>query len=300
MTGPVRDDRRRIAIATNPYGGAPSHRRPAEALAAALARRGLEPHVFWERRKRRAALADPDLGRSWRCAVAVGGDGTVADVINEMPPGLPLAVLPAGNENLFARALGSPADPETLAAAILAGRTRRIDLGRAGRRLFSLMVGIGFDAEVAHRVARRRRGPGSFRPVGRWRYLLPILGALRRLPPGPVEVQADGVRARGAHCLVFNLPHYACALPLAGDARPDDGLLDWIVLERPGRLALARYSLAVLRSAHLGRPDVRHGRARHLRIVGGPLAPVQLDGDPAGFTPVEIEVLADALAVIVP
>src|SRR5947209_2812329 len=112
MTGPVRDDRRRIAIAANPYGGAPSHRRPAEALAAALARRGLEPHVFWERRKRRAALADPDLGRSWRCAVAVGGDGTVADVINEMPPGLPLAVLPAGNENLFARALGSPADPE--------------------------------------------------------------------------------------------------------------------------------------------------------------------------------------------
>jgi diacylglycerol kinase family enzyme len=99
---------------------------------------------------------------------------------------------------------------------------------------------------------------------------------------------------------VFNLPSYACALPVAADARPDDGLLDWIVLERPGRLALARYALAVLRSAHRGRPDVRHGRARHLRITGGPLAPVQLDGDPAGFTPIEIEVLADALAVIVP
>jgi diacylglycerol kinase (ATP) len=296
----VGDGGRRIAIAANPYGGAPSNRRPGEALAAALARRGLEPHLLWERSERRRALADPDLRRSWRCAVAVGGDGTVADVINEMPPGLPLAVLPAGNENLFARALGSPADAETLAAAIAAGRTRRIDLGRAGRRLFSLMVGVGFDAQVAHRVARRRRGPESFRPVSRWRYLLPILGALRRLPPGPVEVQADGVRTRGAHCLVFNLPTYACALPVAADARPDDGLLDWIVLEQPGRLALARYALAVLRSAHLGRPDVRHGRARHLRIVGGPLVPVQLDGDPAGFTPVEIDVLADALAVIVP
>ena len=92
MTAPVGDPRRRIAIAANPYGGAESRRRPAEALAAALARRGLEPHVFWERSERRAALADPDLRRSWRCAVAVGGDGTVADVINEMPPGLPLEI----------------------------------------------------------------------------------------------------------------------------------------------------------------------------------------------------------------
>jgi diacylglycerol kinase (ATP) len=300
MTRPDVDDHRRVLIAVNPYSGMAPPGRRAEALAAALVRRGFAPCILWDRTERRRALADPDRTRAWRCAVAIGGDGTVADVINEMPPDVPLAVLPAGNENLFARALGAPADAEAVAAAIAGGRTRRIDLGRAGARLFSLMVGVGFDAEVAHRVARRRRGPTALGHVTRWSYLLPILGALRRRPAGPIEIEADGVRARGAHCLVFNLPQYACDLPVAPQARPDDGLLDWVVLERPGRLALVSYVLAVWRATHLARPDVRHGRARRLRIVGGPLAPVQLDGDPVGFTPVTIEVRPTALAVVVP
>ena len=264
----------RVAIAATPYSGTGPNWPLAEALAGALARRGLEPRLLWDRAERRGALADPGLVASWRCAVAVGGDGTVADVINEVPSGLPLAVLPAGNENLFARALGFRADADALATAIAAGRTRRIDLGRAGVRLFSLMAGVGFDAEVAHRIARWRRGPGSLRRVTRRSYLVPTLSALGHPPPGGVEIDANGVHAHGAHCLVFNLPQYACALALAPEARADDGLLDWIVLERPGRLALAAYALAVLRSAHLGRPDVHQGRARRLRIAGGPLVPV--------------------------
>ena len=84
-------------------------------------------------------------------------------------------------------------------------------------------------------------------------------------------------------------------------ARADDGLLDWVVFERPGHAALVRHALAVSRrSAHLERRDVSHGRARRVPIDGPSPMPVQLDGEPAGFTPVEIDVIPQGLAVLVP
>jgi diacylglycerol kinase (ATP) len=113
-----------------------------------------------------------------RCVVAAGGDGTVASVINEPAPDVPLAVMGLGKENLFARALALPADPLALARALVAGRTRRLDLGTAttsaGPRRFGLMSSAGFDADVIHRLAHRRNAGGTPRRVSRLRYLRPI------------------------------------------------------------------------------------------------------------------------------
>jgi len=294
-------DRGCVAIVANPYSGVRSNQRLVNELVAALLRHKLKATVLWDPSERRELLADADLERTTRCVVVVGGDGTVADVINEKPRGLPLAVLPAGNENLFARALSCPVECDALVAAIVAGRAEWIDFGRAGPRLFSLMVGVGFDADVVHRVARWRRRQRSLRRVTRLSYLRPILRAFRHQPWGQVDIIADGVAVRGAHCLVFNLPKYGGGLCVAPNARADDGLLDWVVFERPGRAALVRYALAVWRrSAHLERRDVSHGRARHIRIGGSSPVPIQLDGDPAGFTPVEIDVIPEGLAVLMP
>jgi len=227
-------DRGCVAIVANPYSGVRSNRRLVNELVAALLRHKLQATVLWDPSERRELLADADLERTTRCVVVVGGDGTVADVINEKPRGLPLAVLPAGNENLFARALSCPVECDALVAAIVAGRAEWIDFGRAGPRLFSLMVGVGFDADVVHRVARWRRRQRSLRRVTRLSYLRPILRAFRHQPWGQVDIIADGVAVRGAHCLVFNLPKYGGGLCVAPNARADDGLLDWVVFERPG------------------------------------------------------------------
>jgi len=295
------DQRHCVAIVANPYSGARPNRRLVDDLVSALVRRGLTPRVLWDPIERRDVLTDPDLERTTRCVVAVGGDGTIADVINEKPHRLPLAVLAAGNENLFARAFRYPVQCESLVAAIVAGGVEWVDIGRAGQRFFSLMVGVGFDADVVHRLAQWRLRPRSLRRVTRWSYVRPILHAFRHQPWGQVNVTADGVEVRGAHCLVFNLPKYGGGLRVVPGARADDGLLDWVVFERPGRAALVRYALAVSRrSAHLERRDVSHGRARRVRIDGPSPVPVQLDGEPAGFTPVEIDVIPQGLAVLVP
>jgi diacylglycerol kinase family enzyme len=102
--------------------------------------------------------------------VALGGDGTVNEVVNGLMtagprPGLPhLAVVPGGSTNVFARAVGLPRDPVEATGAILdalrEGARRTIGLSRAGDRWFTTSAGVGLDAEVVHAVDQRRRDRG--------------------------------------------------------------------------------------------------------------------------------------------
>jgi YegS/Rv2252/BmrU family lipid kinase len=288
-----------VLIAANPFSGKGPTRERVGELAAALLQQGLTPRVLWGRGERTRVLRDEQQHRGCRCVVAAGGDGTVADVINEMPTGLPLATLPVGNENLFAQQFGFPRDGEALARAIVGGRTRQVDVGRGGARLFSLMLTVGFDADVVHRVAQWRAGATGLKRVGRLSYAKPILSAIRSYPYDPLELVADGERVRGTHAMVFNLPQYGFHMPFAPDATADDGLLDWLVFERPGLAAMTRYLVAVLCRRHHSRSHVRHGRARQIRIEGPMPVPVQTDGDPGGFTPVDVEVMPQALTVLI-
>jgi diacylglycerol kinase family enzyme len=103
--------------------------------------------------------------------VAHGGDGTVNEVVNglladsdgdprELSHASMLGVVPGGSANVFARALGIPHDPveatHTLLRAIEEARTRRVGLGLADGHWFTFNSGLGWDADVVAKVAKRR------------------------------------------------------------------------------------------------------------------------------------------------
>src|SRR5205823_8251454 len=136
--------------------------------------------------------------------VAAGGDGTVLEVVNRAP-GVPVALLPLGTENLVARFCGVARDPRTVADIIATGTRRQIDVARANERTFCLMASAGFDAAVVHRVHRRRRGH-----ITRLSYGLPIVQLLQdyHFPMIDVEVLDTGERLRGSLAFVFNVPRY--------------------------------------------------------------------------------------------
>lgn len=231
-----------------------------------------------------------------RCVVAAGGDGTLGEVLNRAP-GLPVAMLPLGTENLVARHFGFDREASGLARRIAANRHEAFDLGQGNGRIFSLLVSAGFDSHVVHQLHRGRHGH-----INHLSYVLPILGALQDydFPPIQVEIVETGERLTGSLVMVFNLPRYAIGLPIASQARDNDGFLDLWVFERPGVMNLIRYAAAVL-CGHLTKlRDVKHRLVQRVRLRSDRPVPLQMDGDPAGTLPMDIAVLPGAMQVMMP
>lgn len=300
MRSTLPDDRPRgVTILANPYSGARDNPARIGALAAALRAEGLEPCPIWSLDELFAAAAEADFGASQRAVIAAGGDGTFNCLINRQIP-VPLAMYPLGNENLFARQFGYKSDPQLMARMIAAGKTKAIDLGRAGDQRFGIVASAGFDGDTAHRLAHWRQTSGRLKRVRSLNYLRPIVESafLYRYPM--LDIEADGRHLRGALAMVFNLPQYANHLPLAPDAVADDGLLDWLVFTRPGSLPLMRYALQVWTGRHRGCDGVFFGRAKQIQINCQTPAPMEIDGEAAGFAPIEINVEAAAIEIVVP
>jgi diacylglycerol kinase (ATP) len=279
-----------LLLVVNPTAGSGRAATAAARLAAALTALG----VPFERRDTAAAgqarafaAAAPGL------VVAVGGDGTVHEVVDGLPlrDGRlgPFAVLPAGSGDDFAGALGGPREPEALAAALAqvgaAGPVgwREIDVGQARfhtgegvvARRFVNLAGLGFLAEVA------AAAQGS-RWRGRLRYTLATVAALRRLRSFAVrEVAAEGAGA-AARCVfvhVANGPRCGGGLTMAPMAEFGDGRLECVRVGEVGRLGLLGLLGKLLVGRHLGDRRVWHGtRAGFALELEEPVA-AMVDGE---------------------
>jgi len=300
-----------VGIAANAHSGLGRGRDRVERLQRALHDRRLEARVAWTPSERSELVAEARAHSGCRCLVAAGGDGTVSALVNERPE-VPITVLKAGTENLFARHFGLSKRPERLAATIASGRVVAIDVGQAAGRRFSLMAGCGFDAEVVTRHhLSRTAGSGVARPTHRGTYVEPVLSASLSYKFPPLEITFDTGATEemlvGTSAFLFNLPRYAMGLPFAPSARGDDGWLDLVVFRNGGPWNALRYLWLVLLGSHLKEPGVHHRRVKRVTIACPEAAPVQLDGDPGGTTAPESSgalwtalVLPLALEVLVP
>lgn len=288
-----------VTIVGNPYSGAVDNLSRVKSLAAALQAEGLQVQLAWSFDELESQAAEPDFARQCRAVVAAGGDGTFNCLINRRIPA-PLAMYPLGNENLFARQFGYSSDPRLMARVIAAGKTKAIDLGIAGERRFSIVASAGFDGDAAHRLAQWRQKSDRLKRVRSLNYLWPIVAAAFRYRYPRIEIDADGRRVSGALAMIFNLPQYANDLPLAPDSRADDGLLDWLVFARPGSVPLMRYALKVWRGRHRGCADIYFGRAKKIQLACQQPVPLEIDGEAAGFAPIDVRVEPAAIEIVVP
>ena len=297
---------KKVAVLANPFSGSGSNREYVGSLVHALKQVDFDVHTVWSIDEYQDFWGRSDLEYGYRCFIVAGGDGSLAGVINAVPDRrllqmVPLAVLPLGNENLFARQFRFNRDVHSLVQAIIQNRTRMVDLGLAGDRLFTLMVSTGIDADVVHRVARWRQnvsGAGMLKRINRISYLPRILCSVRRYQYPAITVEMGDRHITGSHVFVFNLPRYGGCLAFTDDADGSDSLLDWLVFEKPGVINLACYVWAVMKKRHLDRLDVKHGKTDSIQINAQLPVPVQADGDPIGFTPISVTVQPRALRII--
>lgn len=286
----------RVVIQRNPASGSGWRRSLLLDLVRELRRLGFSPRLFRDRARCDRWLAEPRNRAETLCLVAAGGDGTVDDLLNRHP-GWPLAILPLGTENLLARGLGIDPSGVHLARLIAGGHRRTIDVGLAGDRRFVLMASVGFDAEVIRRVHAARTGT-----ITHLSYLQPIWAALRKYEHPPLRIWIDDdPQPRDARlAVIVNYPMYALNLPMAKRAQADDGWLEVRLFQRGSAFQILRYFCTLLQGRHETLNDVVSVRARRIRIESESPAPVQVDGDPQGTTPIEIRVIPQALQLISP
>lgn len=246
-------------------------------------------------------LAAQAVADGYRLIVAAGGDGTINEVINGIgTTGTPLAILPLGTVNVFARELGVPLKLNAAWALIERGQARAIDLACAEangkRRYFAQLAGVGFDAAAVRRASwelKKRLGPLSYVWAGIQTLSRPSLAV-------DVSVNGTGPRGSGPAVLIGNGRFYGGSFPVFPQARLDDGLLDVCIFETVGYLDVLRHAPGLLRGAHTRSRGICYFQAKEFSCSAAAPVPFELDGEDAGDAPVRFTVVPRALRVIAP
>ena len=271
-----------------------------------------------------AALADRAIAAGAGLVVAVGGDGTWSQVADRVAASgrtdVSLGLLAAGTGNDFARSLGlSYDDPEHAVAALAAGRTRRIDVGRVvsdwrpaatpgaaaaaawreSPRHFLNLVGFGFDVAVIDATLRARflRGALLYKLTA-VRQLLLYRGPRLRLSDG------SGWSTEGRHLMltISNGRIFGGGFPIAPDADLEDGRLDACSIADASPVGRARLFGLVGKGRHVGAKGVTLRQDRAFAVRFDERIRYEVDGDvhQSRTGEVRLEVVPSALSVVVP
>jgi diacylglycerol kinase (ATP) len=249
-----------------------------------------------------------------RTIVAVGGDGTLNEVVNGFfdETGAPiggdaiLALLPSGTGGDFRRAVGIPRDLDAAARLIALGSVRHIDAGRiefssGHRRFFVNIADCGMGGEVVARVNRSRYKGGGVR--GSAMLLGTSLSTLLGYVARTARIEVDGTTFdRSVRSVVIaNGVYFGGGMRVAPGAVLDDGQFDVVIIGDTGRARALTGIPSLYRGRHLNRAEVEVYRARVVRVTcdGEPML-FDVEGEQVGTTPATVTCLPEAITLCAP
>ena len=255
-------------------------------------------------------LAREAADAGYDVVIAVGGDGTINEVVNGLAGSqTALGVIPAGTANVYAADVGipiwSPLRPMAVrdAAKIMEnGQRWVIDLGKvkfsnSQQRYFLMWCGVGLDAAVTREVTSdqtRRLGVFAWVIAG-------VMVAITYMGHNSqVSVNGRQERMRMLWAVASNGQLYGRVLRFAPQAKMDDGLLNLTVFEGYGILSTVRHLASLLLGKYARDPTLHQYEGESMSIKTRRPLPVHVDAEPMGMTPMQIEAAPRALTVIWP
>ena len=244
------------------------------------------------------ALARAAIREGADLILVLGGDGSIHEAVNGMIGSqVPLGVLPGGTANVLCNELGFGGNLERAAERLGRSVERRIAVGllshaNGDQRHFLLMGGAGLDAKIVHdvRAALKAR-------AGKLSYWVAGLSQIGRRVSG-FEIRVNGATHRCGFLLISRVRNYGGDLEIASGASLLSPDFEAVWFEGSSSLRYAWYMLGVaarrvqrMRGVHTARTS----RVEFLSEVD-----TQIDGEYAGRTPAHIEIVADALTLLVP
>ncbi len=264
------------------------------------------PHemVLTERMGHATELAA--AARDYDLVVALGGDGTVHEVLNglmsiaaDARPALGL--LPTGSGNDTRRTLGVSEDLTQASLVLATGERRRFDVGVCNGVYFNNSFAAGLDAKVTAKAVEFKI---TKQRTGLWLYLTALLHVLfNELEAFDLEISFDGEPATHHDTLIVAVtqgPTYGGGFFITPDAIADDGLFDVCMIDPLSLMqALARLPFVVV-GKHTKMKPVHMSRHRSLTIVANRPVPAQIDGEVLLESRYVIEMLPGAIECVVP
>jgi diacylglycerol kinase (ATP) len=294
------DPRRRYRVIRNnaagSKGGIPVTGCSPEELRAVLAKHGLGDDVIETADEAEATAAVRSaIADGVDVIVAAGGDGTVAQVADELRGSdASLGILPLGSVMNVARSLGLPRDLNAAAAVLADGRSARIDVGEVAGMPFYGGGSVGLNAAI-FREADHFDDPD-------WLSIVRTIWVAIRYRPARMVLQLDDrlVRTRALMVTISNGPYTGAGMTVAPDARLNDGLFDVRVFRGFSKWELVRHLVSIAFGRRRYAPRVSTYRSRRVRVTSARPLPVRADQRDLGWTPVEFVTRPAALRVIVP
>jgi YegS/Rv2252/BmrU family lipid kinase len=242
------------------------------------------------------AAADAALSTRFDVVIAAGGDGTVHDVASGLlGTSIPLAIIPMGTANVFAREIGLARSPDGISKMLLSGKVSTIPVGEINGQPVLFIVGVGFDAEAVRQF--EAAGTRKFGQVG---FVMPVLHALLSERNGSLKVTTDCASSEAQWVIVTRARRYAGGFLLSEEAGVTRSKFHVLLFRGRGSIVRLR-QLAALASGLIGfDPSVSVEIADWVRVEGDPATPVQVDGEMLGALPVEIRSHPQRLQIILP
>jgi diacylglycerol kinase (ATP) len=296
-------------VIVNPaaQNGAAGKRWPRLAARAGELGLDLEP-VFTEAPGHATELARAAAAAGRELVCALGGDGTVNEVVNGIAgrDDVELAVIPRGTGWDFVRTYGIPRRLENAVQVALHGRTRTIDLGRAryrswdgsdGESLFANIASAGMSGAIAKRSNESSKALG-----GKVSYLWATLAVFSRWRSDEVRVTVDGEERHGRmhDVVVANGRYFGGGMKICPEAEPDDGFFDVLLIGDLTKRDLLLTLPKTYRGKHLPHPKAEVLRGAVVELETPEPLPVELDGEQPGTTPARFEVVPQTLRLRVP
>ncbi len=246
--------------------------------------------------------------------VAVGGDGTLNEVVNgffhngaPIPTTTKLAMVPLGTGGDFRRTLGIPLDVKEAVHIITAGTPRRLDAGcvtyadhngSTAVRHFINIADVGLGGEVVHRVntGSKMLGSATFTITS----ALALLGWKNKAMT--VVVDGNVINLVAQQVVIANCQYFGGGMRMAPSAKPTDGVFDVILVGDVGKLETMRAMGTIRSGTHL---DDRNSKIQLMygkRISVSSTAPVRvdLDGEQPGMLPALFEIQPSAIEFLAP
>ena len=266
--------------------------------------------LFSERPGHLIELAERAARDGATLVVAVGGDGTMNEVVNGLVRAgteTELATIPLGTGMDFGRTYGISSSFDDAVRVAVNGGPRTIDVGRVsyrewsgaeGERYYANVGSVGMSAAVAQRANGMSKALG-----GKATFFYALTRVFLEWKNTNVTVRLDdGTQREGRmhDVIVANGQWHGGAMWLAPNAKPDDGLFDVVLIGDVTKRDFITTAPKIYKGTYLAHPKVELLQSRAVSVDAPERLPIELDGEQVGTTPVRFEIVPAAIRVRVP